>query len=303
MKTIGGQLTQEPVSEEDFLDVSAFDRRHVQESASPFRYPGGKGFLTGYLASRLLALPEGDRYYAEPFCGGAGAAMNLLEDGLVAAVHLNDADVRVYSAWRAIVQETDRFLERLARVEVSLEEWHRARELLLAPAPGEYSFDLGFATYFINRTSRSGIILGSGPIGGYRQTGRWKIDARFYRESMSRRIAWIGANRERIHLTNEDALVFMARSPDRMQLDKTLLFVDPPYVQAGSKLYLNAMSESKHSALADMLQSGRYPRWILTYDNDPLIHRLYADFRLCYIQVNYSLRRSRKERELLVQAA
>lgn len=287
---------------DDLLNLSAYPKRHVQASASPFRYPGGKGFLTGYLASQLEAIPGDERHYAEPFCGGAGAAINLLEDGTASTIHLNDADIRVYSAWRAIVDETERFLDRLAGVAVTLDEWHAARELVISPEAGVYSFELGFATYFINRTSRAGIILGSGPIGGYRQTGRWKIDARFYRESMSRRISWIGENRDRIRLTNDDAMVFMARAGDRMPLERSLLFVDPPYVQAGSKLYLNAMNESKHSALADMLQSGRYPRWVLTYDNHPLIRRLYANFELRSIQVNYSLRSARKEREILVQA-
>lgn len=289
--------------DEDLLDLSEFPRRHVQESSSPFRYPGGKGFLSGYLATEVDKIAGAEKLYAEPFCGGAGAAINLLEEGKVASIHLNDADVRVYSAWQAIVHETERFLERVAASRVDMDEWHAARDLLVTTAPtGGYSFEVGFATWFINRTSRSGIVLGSGPIGGYKQTGRWKIDARFYRESMSRRINWIGQNRDRIHLTNEDALVFLARAADRMPLAQTLLFVDPPYVEAGSRLYLNAMSESKHSALADMLQSGRYPHWILTYDNHPLIHGLYRDFRRRSIQVNYSLRTTRKEREILVQA-
>jgi DNA adenine methylase len=217
---------------------------------------------------------------------------------------LNDADVRVYSAWRAMIDETDRFLDRVASARVDVDEWHAARDLLETTSPaGDYSFEVGYATYFINRTSRSGIVLGSGPIGGYKQTGRWKIDARFYRESMSRRIAWIGQSRDRIHLTNEDALVFLARAANRMPLERSLLFVDPPYVAAGSRLYLNAMSESKHSALADMLQSGRFPHWILTYDNHPLIHQLYRDFRKRSIEVNYSLRTIRKEREIILQSA
>lgn len=290
------------MTEDDLLDLTGLPKRHVQASASPFRYPGGKGFLTGYLADQIEKIPGRDPHYAEPFCGGAGAALNLLQDGSVASIHLNDADIRVYSAWRAIVTETDRFLDRLSTVSVTVEEWRAARELLISPEQGGYSFDLGFATYFINRTSRAGIVLGSGPIGGYQQAGKWKIDARFYRESMSKRIRWIGDNRARIHLTNEDVLVFMARAKDRMPINKTLFFVDPPYVEVGSKLYLNAMSVSKHSALADVLQSGRFPHWILTYDNHPLIRRLYSDFNLRSIQVNYSLQNARKEREILVQA-
>ena len=36
---------------------------------------------------------------------------------------------------------------------------------------------LGFSAFFLNRTNRSGIIEGAGPIGGYTQTGKWKVDA------------------------------------------------------------------------------------------------------------------------------
>ena len=199
--------------------------------------------------------------------------------------------------------ETDRFLDRLQCTKVDMEEWDKSIDLIQnAETSKDYSFDLGFATYFVNRTSRSGIILGAGPIGGYAQTGRWKIDARWYRDSMSSRIRWLGTVRDRVHLTNEDVLAFMARSRTRLPLRDCLIFVDPPYVQVGSRLYLNAMNEAKHSALADMLQGGTFPNWILTYDNHPLIHELYAERRIETISVNYSLRTTRKEKEILVQS-
>ncbi len=285
------------------LDLSAYERPHVQDMASPFRYPGGKGFLTGYLAAKLSEIDATERHYAEPFCGGAGAAVNLLKSGIAHVIHLNDADIRIYSAWRAMLIETDRFLDRLRSAKVDMEEWYRSIDLVQnADNFKNYSFELGFATYFVNRTSRSGIILGAGPIGGYTQTGRWKIDARWYRDSMSSRIRWLGTMRDRVHLTNEDALAFMARSRTRLPLRDCLIFVDPPYVQVGSRLYLNAMNEAKHSALADMLQGGTFPNWILTYDNHPLIHKLYAQRRIETISVNYSLRTTRKEKEVLVRS-
>ena len=145
--------------------------------------------------------------------------------------------------------------------------------------------------------------MGAGPIGGYAQTGRWKINARWYRETMSSRIAWLGSVRDRVQLTKEDALVFMARSRTRLPLQDCLIFVDPPYIQAGSRLYLNAMNVAKHSALADMLQDGTFPNWVLTYDNHPLIHELYANRVIETISVNYSLRTIRKEKEILVRSS
>jgi DNA adenine methylase len=292
------------VEPDTIVDLSAFPRLHVQEAASPFRYPGGKGFLTGFLEDRLRAIPRSERLYAEPFCGGAGAAINLLKSGAADSIHLNDADPRVYSAWRAIFCETERFIDRIASSKVDIDAWHEASAVL---QNGErqtgYSFELGFATYFINRTSRSGIVMGSGPIGGYDQTGKWKIDARWYKESMSNRIRLLGSMRHRVELTNEDALLFMARSRSRLPVDRTLFFVDPPYVSAGSRLYLNAMDPSKHSALADMLQGGTFPHWILTYDNNPLVRRLYSAQRIERIAVNYSLRTVRKEKEILIRSA
>jgi DNA adenine methylase len=63
------------------------------------------------------------------------------------------------------------------------------------------------------------------------------------------------------------------------------------------------MDEGKHSALADMLQGGTFPHWVLTYDNHPLIRQLYARQKIETITVNYSLRTTRKEKEILVQSA
>ena len=104
------------------LDLSGYERPNVQNMASPFRYPGGKGFLTGYLQSKLSEIVASEKHYAEPFCGGAGAAVNLLKHGVVDIIHLNDADIRVYSAWRAMLFETKRFLDRLQQTNVNMEE-------------------------------------------------------------------------------------------------------------------------------------------------------------------------------------
>lgn len=267
-------------------------------SISPFRYPGGKAFLYKYLLGRIRALPVGSRHYAEPFCGGAGAAVILLKLDAVDKIHLNDADSKVYSAWRSILEEPDRFAKAILETPVDLETWHASRGIV--EGASEPSFELGFATFFLNRTSRSGIVIGAGPIGGYDQGGRWKIDARFNREALAERVRWLGSMRNRITLTQEDALTFLSRSADRLQLNKTLFFVDPPYVTAGGRLYLNAMSEGKHIALSDMLQDGILPHWVLTYDDHPLIRSLYTKQKIKDLSVTYSLQNKRKEREILI---
>ncbi|WP_082016210.1 DNA adenine methylase [Aureimonas altamirensis] len=267
-------------------------------SVSPFRYPGGKAFLFKYLAQRLERLVPGARLYAEPFCGGAGAAVILLKMGAVSHLHLNDVDPRVYSAWKAILEETDRFVDAIQTTSIDLKAWYAARDVV--QVADQYTFELGFATFFLNRTSRSGIVSGAGPIGGYDQRGNWKIDARFNRDALSERVRWLGSVREAITLTSEDALKFLTRSSTRLPLDRTLFFVDPPYVKAGGRLYLNAMDNGKHIALSDMLQDGTLPHWVLTYDDHPLIRQLYAKKTIDDLAVTYSLQKKRKEREILI---
>ncbi|HEX8232417.1 MAG TPA: DNA adenine methylase [Caulobacteraceae bacterium] len=270
----------------------------TMRSVSPFRYPGGKAFLYRYLNDRLNSLPEGRRIYAEPYCGGAGAAVILLKLGAVEEIHLNDADLKVYSAWEAILTESERFASQIMSTPVDMFTWYACRELVEGAT--EPSFELGFATFFLNRTSRSGIVVGAGPIGGYEQRGTWKIDARFNREALADRVRWLGSVRHSIKLTQEDALTFLSRSTARLSLDRTLFFVDPPYVTAGGRLYLNAMDEGKHIALSDVLQGGTLPHWVLTYDNHPLILDLYSRQTIRDLCVSYSLQNKRKEREVLI---
>ena len=60
-----------------------------------------------------------------------------------------------------------------------------------------YSLSLAFATLFLNRTNRSGI-LNAGPIGGYAQDGEWKLDVRFDKEVIIAKIDSIAKEKERI---------------------------------------------------------------------------------------------------------
>jgi DNA adenine methylase len=270
----------------------------TMRSISPFRYPGGKAFLYKHLLTRVNALPTGQRCYAEPFCGGAGAAVILLKVGAVDQIHLNDADSKVYSAWPSILDESERFASAILNTPINLETWYASQKVI--ERSRDPSFELGFATFFVNRTSRSGIVVGAGPIGGYEQQGNWKIDARFNRAELAERVRWSGSMKGQIKLTQEDGLTFLSRAPNRLSVDRTLFFVDPPYVTAGGRLYLNAMNEGKHIALGDMLQDGSLPHWVLTYDDHPLIRRLYSEQTVADLSVTYSLQNKRKEREVLI---
>lgn len=297
-----GRVTLDAV-EDQIIDLSGYPKRHNSKAASPFRYPGGKGFLTSFLQEQISQrFPSSRASYAEPYCGGAGAALNLLVDDLVDHLYLNDADYRIYSAWHAMLFETDRFLEEIEEVSVDLATWQACLAKLHEKPDELYDFDSGFAAFFINRTSRSGVILGSGPIGGYDQEGTWKIDARFNKPSLIEKIAQLGQLRERVSPSCLDGMQFCRSLEDRDLLDDTFLFVDPPYVQAGGRLYWDGMNLPKHDALAEWLLSGVAKHWLLTYDDHPIVRENYRTIQAHKIAVRYSLGRRRLEKELLYQS-
>ena len=269
---------------------------------TPFRYPGGKAFLADVLEERIAAKGCVDTY-AEPYAGGAGAAIELLARGTVKRLVLNDFDRRVHAAWWAMLTRTDEFVERVASVPVTLETWHACRALVEANSREADKFELGFATYFLNRTNHSGVIIGAGPIGGYQQTGKWLIDVRWYRETMIKRILWLGERRGSIELRNEDGLAFL-KSYEADRASHTFFFIDPPYVQAGAKLYMNAMNDLKHRDLANFLTgSDSPPHWLVTYDDCELINDAYRTANITSLPVRYSLRRKRTEHEVCVVPA
>ena len=143
------------------------------ENYSPLRYPGGKSALYPAIANIIESNNMKHCIYIEPFAGGANIAWSLLINGIVDYIIINDADKSIYSFWRAITESTHWFIEKIESVSVTVDEWRKQRAILQESS--RYSKELGFAMFFLNRTNRSGI-LDAGPIGGYDQSGTYKID-------------------------------------------------------------------------------------------------------------------------------
>jgi DNA adenine methylase len=253
------------------------------------------------LLSDLLALNELESCeYFEPFAGGAGAALALLGSRTVSHIHLNDADRRIYAFWKSSKSQSERFAERIISVPVTIDEWHRQRSICEAPSQHN-QFDVGFAAFFMNRCNRSGVIDGAGPIGGYKQSGKWRLGVRFNRHELAARVLQLGKMRSRISITNLDALDFLKRKlPRGLGRRKVFVYLDPPYVQKGQRLYLNAYKNQDHGALSDYLRFQRWLPWFASYDDSPLIRRLYAPLQVCLLPIQYSLHVKRTANELAI---
>ncbi len=252
---------------------------------SPLRYPGGKGALANFV--KLVVIRNGlrDGHYAEPYAGGAGIAWPLLFGEYSRHVHINDLSIQVYSFWRAVLDHTESLCRLISDTHVSMATWNRQRNV--HDNPGSFSLlEVGFSTFFLNRTNRSGILTG-GVIGGKRQQGVWKLDARFNKRDLIARIVKIARYRDRISLHNMDALAFMRTVLPRLP-HRSLVYLDPPYFGKGKGLYENRYRPEDHKEVAEAVTRRLSLPWIVSYDTDREIAHLYKGHRARRYDLSYS---------------
>ena len=262
---------------------------------SPLRYPGGKHKLYKYVAE--LVKQNNCNTYIEPFCGGAAVALELLLDGVVKDIIINDYDYTIFCFWDSILNRTDDFVKLIQDTEVNLDEWHRQkaiRENIDVHSP----LEIGFSTFFLNRTNRSGIIDKAGPIGGLTQQGDYPIDCRFNKSRLISQIKKIAEQKEHIKIYNLEALDFIEEVI--LKKRKAFIFFDPPYYGKGPGLYTNFYSHGDHVNLANAIQQKlKNRKWIVTYDNVNAIKAMYAKTRGVEFELQYTLQTKRSGSEVL----
>jgi DNA adenine methylase len=264
---------------------------------SPLRYPGGKTCLYTLAATVLRENRLERGHYIEPYAGGCGLALSLLYGGHVSDIHINDLDPSVWCFWDSVLNGTDQLVRLIERTPVTIKEWYHQRDIHGVAHTGN-PLELGFATFFLNRTNRSGVIKGAGVIGGLNQEGNYKIDCRFNREDLVRRVKRVAKYRSRIHLSNLDAIPFM-KSIDKEIPATSFFCIDPPYYSKGSSLYTNFYGADEHEKVSRTVLSLRHP-WIVTYDDVEEIRGIYHKRRQFPIAINYSIQTKRIGSELLI---
>jgi DNA adenine methylase len=210
---------------------------------------------------------------------------------------LNDVDIGIWAFWHALLEHNKEMTSLVEHVELTVPEWLRQREIYRARNVHD-PIQLGFATFYLNRTNRSGIIGSGGVIGGLEQTGSYKMDCRFNRGDLASRMRRIRKYRSQIHLSRLDALDFLTKVDSELPR-KTFCAIDPPYFVKGSSLYTSFYKPADHAKVADLLAGFARP-WILTYDNAPEIRTLYFENRQFNFDVNYSVQTKRVGTELMI---
>lgn len=264
---------------------------------TPLRYPGGKGKLAAFVKSLIEVNALNDGEYVEPYAGGAAIALELLFQEYVTRIHINDISRPVAAFWKSVLDHTDE-LSRLVRdTPVTVRSWDKQKRVL-ANQQQHDDLSLGFATFFLNRTNRSGILNG-GIIGGRDQSGPWKIDARFNAPELIRRIQAIANLRRRINLSREDAHAFLTARLHALP-KKSLIYLDPPYYLKGKALYFDYYNHDDHIRIANLMtERVRGQHWIVSYDNVSAIRKMYAGCKRLVYEVGYSAREVRKGSEVM----
>ncbi|MCF7627935.1 DNA adenine methylase [Holdemanella sp. SCCA2] len=266
-------------------------------SKSPLRYPGGKVKLYPFMEQLIRQNTVDPPIYVEPFAGGAGLALELLFNGNVERIMINDLDPAIYSFWYSITNEETfyLFINRVNEVDININEWKIQKDIYMHQDIHN-KLELGFATFFLNRCNRSGI-LKAGPIGGQKQNGNYRIDCRFNKDRLIPLLRKIYDNRNRIDVTNLNAEEFIEYID--MNYDNLFIYLDPPYVDKGYQLYKNSFTKEDHVSLSKKIKKLKN-KWFVTYDNTDLIKELYSDCKTEIFNIQYSAGSKRVENEIAV---
>ena len=265
---------------------------------SPLRYPGGKNKLSAFVA-KICVDNNINGHYVEPYSGGASVALFLLLEGFVNKVTINDKDRSIYAFWYCVLNYTKELCNRIENVELTITEWKKQKEIQKNKKSASL-LDLGFSTFYLNRTNRSGIING-GVIGGINQTGNYLMDCRFNKEDLISRIKKISARKKDIRLYKKDAIKLIEKiEKEALEIGNNYIFYfDPPYYLKASSLYMNHYEESHHKSVSDKIKSIRNVKWIVSYDNVPEIKRLYSECNLKEFSFKHTAYESREGKEIL----
>ncbi len=243
------------------VNVSSIPQR------SPFRYPGGKTWLVPYVRRWLKSRPRRPARLIEPFAGGAIISLTAAFESLVGQVIFSEMDGAVAAVWKVVLNgRADWLAKEVERFELTEK---RVRAVLGRAAVTVA--ELAFQTLLRNRVQRGGIMaVGAGLI----KTGEANrgLGARWYPETLARRIREINTQKERLVFTQGDGLALMTEHAEDQD---TVFYVDPPYTVAAKRLY--TCWQVDHEALFAQMQRVRGD-FLMSYDNTDEVMALAARF-------------------------
>jgi DNA adenine methylase len=260
---------------------------------SPLRYPGSKRRLAGYIKETLRLNGCHPELFIEPFAGGASVALQLLNDKMVEQIGLIEIDPLVADFWKTAFFDADWLVNQVETIEVTLEQWDKFKNLKSSKRR-----DRALACLFLNRTSFSGILARSGPIGGREQKSAYSIDCRFPRKTLVKRIRQAESLKHKVkfvwNISWRRGISLIHEMQNRGALPTDIFFYfDPPFFEKANELYRYYFKDLGHRQLRDSILSLKTP-WILSYDSIEQVKELYSEAKIdtVYLELLYSTSKS-----------
>ena len=263
---------------------------------SPLRYPGGKNKLSAFIA-RICIDNNINGHYIEPYSGGASVALFLLLEGFVDKITINDKDRSIYAFWHSVLRKTSQLCTMIENAELTIEEWKKQKEIQGNKKKADL-LELGFSTFYLNRTNRSGII-NAGIMGGINQTGNYLMDCRFNKPELISRIKKIASKKKHIRLYKKDAIKLIDKIQYEAKDENVVFYFDPPYYLKACSLYMNYYKKENHKKVSDKIKNIENIKWIVSYDNVPEIQELYSKCFKKEFSFKHSAYKSRIGHEVL----
>jgi len=248
-----------------------------------FRFPGAKSKLLPLLRPYIDRLVAGQGSFHDVFVGSGTVLLDTARRHPKLDLSANDGDAGVSAFWRTVSGKSVASLcERILGTKPTLSLFRQIQ----ASTPSKPE-DLAFRFFFLNRTTFSGM-LDSGPLGGGRQNHR-KLNCRWVPQKSAREIM------EAHHLLR-GRLTVSCESGSEYVAAKVAepLFLDPPYFSRGDRLYPRKMTFAEHLRLSRLLQNGR--QWVMTFDDNPVVHKLYSWACIHVIPARYHIESCRPRR-------
>lgn len=263
---------------------------------SPLRYPGGKNRLSAFIG-KICIDNNINGHYVEPYSGGASIALFLLLEGFVKKITINDRDRSIYAFWHSVLNKTEQLCEKIENAELTINEWKK-QKIIQTNKKNADLLTLGFSTFYLNRTNRSGII-NAGVMGGIEQNGNYLMDCRFNRPELIKRVKKIAKYKKNIRLYKKDAIKLIEKIQLESEINNVVFYFDPPYYLKASTLYMNHYEEKNHKKISEKIKSIQNIKWIVSYDNVPEIQMLYADYPKKEFSFKHSAYEIREGKEIM----
>jgi DNA adenine methylase len=255
---------------------------------SPFRYPGGKSWLTPQIRQWITARSAGDLELVEPFAGGGSISLFALLEGLVPRSTMIERDAAVAALWKVVLNgQGTRLARRVRTFELSDES---IRKLLGRKEKSD--FGLAFQTLVRNRVSRNGILAPGAGLLKQGESGKG-LSSRWYPDTLANRIVDITEIKTKITFIQGDGVEFI--EADRKS--NRLYFVDPPYMNVGKRLYRHG--DIDHRRLYEGLAALKGD-FLLTYNFASEARHLAREFKFETRIIEMRCGQNKTKKELLI---